>query len=377
MYVSICINFKSTCPAILRVCQIGPVMDWDCIMNGLILCLEMQIQPKKIVMRKLTYILAGLILVIGLTSCEKKGGIPNIEDAMLKGAISTQNLETPIPSGDRDSYEGFTPMLIPPLEGENNRGGNRTCEAVYFWLGEGEDYLCGDKVDYDGDGAGFASSFPSGLTVTVSGIYTSFTVDGCVEIEIEGEMTYWKVGAVIVKGSNAANIYYYGPDGILSDSELFAPGEKPMLSNLTFCFVPCVPEVPVDEWYAVKVWVNGDAFWAISDGATSYYAGTDHWCDLIGFGDYDAQVTMNLIHYPDFPPHATNSTDIGDVTVNGSGDVTITLITGYTLDQASVYVGEMDDLGATGGCPAYKVTPWAFKDGLAGNTVTFVKGVDF
>jgi hypothetical protein len=46
------------------------------------------------------------------------------------------------------------------------------------------------------------------------------------------------VGAAIVKGSNDANVYYYAPPGVASDSGLASPpvgGGAAGLSNLTFC----------------------------------------------------------------------------------------------------------------------------------------------
>ena len=52
--------------------------------------------------------------------------------------------------------------------------------------------------------------FLHGLEVTVDGIYVSFIMEDC--ILMDGK--YYKVGAVIVKGGNAANVYYY-PDGTL------------------------------------------------------------------------------------------------------------------------------------------------------------------
>jgi len=326
-------------------------------------------------MKKLMYFIAGLILAVAMVSCEKQDKHDLGIDALKAAKITYMPGDTPGPTSDN----GIIPEIIPG----DNKGGNRTCEEVWLEFGEGdevcgEDYLCGDKVDYDDDPEGFASSFPDGLTVTVSGIHIEFEIeDDCLEFEgIEG---FWKVGAVIVKGSNAANVYWY-PDGETHDWGLAAPGNKPMVSNLTFCFVPCVPEEePEDEWYAVKVWYDGDAFWAMSDGATPYYAGTRHWCDLLGFGDYDARDAMNMIHYFDIPPIATNYTDIGDITVNTAGDVTITLDAAYNLDQASLYVGDMSvtDLGPVSTCPDYEAAPWAFKDGLSGQTVTFIKGTDF
>lgn len=314
-------------------------------------------------MKKLLIIATGIILAIGLNSCEKKGGIPNNdnENAIMKGAISTANIEDAEPSGDEDSREGYTPMLIPPLPGEKDNGGNRTCEAVYSWLGEGEAYLCGDKVDYDDDPEGFAASFPTGLSVTVAGIYISFTADDCIEfVDEAGVKTYWKVGAVIVKGSNAANVYYYGPEGILSDGNLFAPGEKPMVSNLTFCFVPCTPEEPKDK-IAVKVfWYQGDeeadcveveGQWQVSAGTSYPFSeATSSWCHDFGVSPF--------VNTGDNPiPLRKGDDSYGEVSIL-DGVVTITMDPTYKIYSASIYVGDGTDIPlGDDGCPKYRQEP--------------------
>lgn len=189
-------------------------------------------------MRKLHYILAGLVLVTALVSCEKQNKHDLDVDAM-KAAKTSQMVEVAVPSGDDASTNGAVPMLIPAADGKD-RGGNRTCEDVKAALDVTIDF-CGEKIDYNEDRGSFEGEFPEGLSVTVDDIYVSFEMRDCIFI---GEK-YYKVSAVIVKGSNAANVYVY-PDGILSDSELFAPGEKPMVSNLTFCFMECdtPPEDP-------------------------------------------------------------------------------------------------------------------------------------
>jgi uncharacterized repeat protein (TIGR01451 family) len=70
--------------------------------------------------------------------------------------------------------------------------------------------------------------FPDGITVTVTGgIYVAWT-------------SSFKIGAVIVKGGNAANVYEYAAPGANEDSGLASPpnaSDGPAgLSNLTFCY---------------------------------------------------------------------------------------------------------------------------------------------
>jgi hypothetical protein len=208
-------------------------------------------------MKKITYLFASLIIVALIVSCSKDA--TNDDDAMLKKAVAT-GLSNPGSDG------GITPYII---TGANN-GGNRTCAEVAAWKGLSANYFhCGDKVDYN-NGA-FASTFPSGLNVTVTdGKYVSFKIDDCIQF---GDKFY-KVGAVIVKGSNAANVYFYA-DGTLSDSGLASPynasGNPAGLSNLSFCFVECEAK-PV--WViALKtlIAVPGieDYAWAVSGGEGS------------------------------------------------------------------------------------------------------------
>jgi len=187
-------------------------------------------------MRKLHYILAGLVLVFALVSCEKQNKHDLDIDAM-KAAKATQIINEPILSTDAPTLiEDVTPWNIP---GENP-GGNRTCEEVEMWL-DIEIDLCGDQVDFDEETGSFVSSFPNGLSVSVDDIYVSFEMDECLPV---GDK-YYKVAAVIVKGANMANVYIY-PEGVIADAGLFAPGEKPMVSNLTFCFVEC--DIPDPDW---------------------------------------------------------------------------------------------------------------------------------
>lgn len=200
-------------------------------------------------------------MVALIVSCSKDA--TNDEDAMLKKAVAT-GPSAPFsygPDGLPTGTDGIIPQIIP---GANN-GGNRTCAEVAAWKGLSADYFrCGDKVDYNN--GTFASAFPSGLDVTITaGKYVSFKMDNCIQF---GDKFY-RVGAVIVKGSNAANVYYY-PGGTMSDSGLASPlnnSSNPAgLSNLTFCFVECkLPKMVI----AFKgQMVDG---WARTVGSVDYY----------------------------------------------------------------------------------------------------------
>lgn len=93
---------------------------------------------------------------------------------------------------------------------------------------------------------GFENTWPAGLVVKVDeGKYVSFAIDG--SLIINGKC--YKVGAVIVKGSDASNVYDYTDlGGVTGDKNLTTPnnasGGTAGLSNLTFCFVEgeCEPQ---------------------------------------------------------------------------------------------------------------------------------------
>lgn len=304
-------------------------------------------------MKKLNILLIIVIMALMATSCSKEQTSEG--DEMLKKATVVIGPSTPI------SVAGIVPHIIPGA----NTGGNRTCAEVATYFNTSFDE-CGDKLDYgdydfDGD-LEFNGTFPDGLNVTVNGIYISFEIDGCVLIGEE----YYKVGAVIVKGSNAANIYYY-PDGSTGDSGLAAPGETPMLSNLTFCFVSC--EIPPQKVIAVKTFLWGpDGYtWAGSDGSYIFQPTTE-WCQYLGAVNYPATNTFSLLE--DF-----TRTNLGNVTITeaypgGVRSLVITVTSSYgLLDKTFVYVGDLAGLYGSGVCPNYEA--WVNQDLADSQTHTF------
>ena len=172
----------------------------------------------------MNYFFAVLIMGAALVSCEKDQG----DTTLLKKSNAP---ELPV---SLTSTSGVVPQII---AGTNN-GGNITCADVETAFDLPEDFFfCWDKIDYSG--SEFMGDFPDGLTVTVTdGKFVSFKMDDCIQF---GDKFY-KVGAVIVKGSNQANVYYY-KGGIMEDSGLASPvnasGKPAGLSNLSFCFVEC------------------------------------------------------------------------------------------------------------------------------------------
>jgi hypothetical protein len=248
-------------------------------------------------MRKLIFLFSGLLLTVCFISCEKQP-VDNQNGPYLKSnnrALYSIAKEASTPVSDA----GIIPYIIP---GEN-RGGNRTCDEVAAAFST-TFALCGDKIDYDQGTGEFMGEFPEGLEVEVNGIFVSFFADGC--IDINGQA--YKVGAVIVKGANAANVYYY-PGGSLEDGGLAAPGNKPMVSNLTFCFIPCEEDEP-ELLIAFKgqVFTGGSA---ITNGAYQFklgevgklYQGPTE-VGIIEVGNFDDEPLLEVrvtINYPSDP----------------------------------------------------------------------------
>jgi uncharacterized repeat protein (TIGR01451 family) len=156
--------------------------------------------------------LVGSALALGLTA------------TAMAGHTSTTP-STPV------SDAGVAPVI---LSGDGlNPGGNRSCaDLAHAGLISG-DYT---EAKRNYNSGAFESAFPANIGVTVTG----------------GKYVAWDsthvIKAVIVKGSNAANIYAYNP-ALPSDSGLAAPtnasGGPAGLSNLTFCYTPAPPKVTV------------------------------------------------------------------------------------------------------------------------------------
>ena len=126
------------------------------------------------------------------------------------------------------SANGVTPYIVETP----GPGGNVTCEQLGYELSSA-------RVNYE-DGT-FDTDFPAGISVTTDGRYVAWS-------------STFGIGAVIVKGSNAANIYEYAPQAY-GDSGLASPinasGNPAGLSNLTFCWNP---EEVAQQWCSPGYW---------------------------------------------------------------------------------------------------------------------------
>jgi hypothetical protein len=126
------------------------------------------------------------------------------------------------------SGNGITPYIVD----EPGPGGNVTCEQLGYELSSA-------RVNYE-DGS-FDATFPAGIEVSTDGKYVSWA-------------SSFGIGAVIVKGSNNANVYEYFPQS-KGDYGLASPvnasGNPADLSNLTFCWNP---EPNPGEWCSPGYW---------------------------------------------------------------------------------------------------------------------------
>lgn len=146
--------------------------------------------------------------------------------ALLLASVTAALAATP---SSPTSDGGITPYIVD----NPGPGGNVTCDMV------GDFEFSTARINYN-DGV-FDADFPAGLTVTTDGTYVTWN-------------SSFGIGAVIVKGSNAANIYEYVPQAY-GDSGLASPinasGKPAGLSNITFCWNP---EPPPTQWCSPGYW---------------------------------------------------------------------------------------------------------------------------
>ena len=285
-------------------------------------------------MKKLTYLFAALVMVAALGSCEQDDS----EIVLKKG-------NTGSPAAIIQSGGGVIPVII---NGSNN-GGNVTCAevAAHFKLPEGY-FRCGEKIDYNDDT--FGSEFPDGLMVAVKdGKYVSFEMEA--PLIIDG-MEYI-VGAVIVKGGPAANVYYY-PGGTMADSGLSSPvnnsGKPAGLSNLTFCLVKANPLVIALKTYLAKpipgevITYSRKAAWAVSGGLgvsteNGLHMGYNYY-DFNGENEYElVEATLPAIIGP---IGTINATDYWEGDVHYLEVVLDLDNDSYVFDDTYLYVGSLN-----------------------------------
>jgi hypothetical protein len=239
-----------------------------------------------------------------LVSCEKEDMGKDLKDNKSKSDPVSLTASDPVESSPESDGE-----IVPVIISGANNGGNRTCAEVAAAFETTFNYSTG-KIDYE-DGE-FLGDWPDGLTVTTDGTYITFSLDD--PFKIDGKC--YLVGAVIAKGGNNANIYYY-QDGTSGDSGLASPinasGKPADLSNLTFCFIE------------VECPINGECQYE-----TAYGGGTAGENEGTGKGGwwyyYDARINAGGVQ----TVWAGQHINVGTVEVV-EGEVTIILNNGWEL----------------------------------------------
>lgn len=274
-------------------------------------------------MKKIGLLALVLVMGVAFVSCDKTDETEF--DVMAKSSLSED------PSGPA-TPAGVAPFIIP---GANN-GGNRTCAEVgAFFMNDPTffDY-CGEKVDF----GKFTGAFPEGLVVTSDGKTLSFKADECIKI---GDKFY-SVGAVIVKGGNAANVYFY-EDGTLSDVNLTAPanasGKPAGISNVTFCYIECddQPKLVI----AFKSYLS-PSDWACTTGGPGNI-------DFVAYYDFKPGIVGKIYLSAGTNPSTGDLTKpVGNITVsdidnNGDWEVTIdnSDLPGVLFKDAYLFVGTL------------------------------------
>lgn len=296
-------------------------------------------------MKKLNIFLTGMLLGGMFFSCTREMDEMNDQNAEMKG--KALSVITEITASSPTSELGVVPYLIPGA----NRGGNRTCDEVAMAFHTEFD-LCGDKYDfgYDGMGNGVFFHINPALNVMMDGNYLSFDLGGCLMIEGKN----YKVGAVIVKGSNHANVYWY-PQGAIRDKGLAAPEAKAMVSNVTFCFIEC----DAFEYLFLKVFYldkDGIKHWALLETNEPYFMKPYDWCTDVGVTQLMSEQTIHLRRYADGPVDGTMHIMID----NDSIQSTVMLNEEFTPFKAHVFYGSLSELDVYGICPDYHLFPYLF-----------------
>ena len=255
-------------------------------------------------MRRITFLFGFLLIAATIVSCDKK--------------IIEERLD-PEPSAGN-----VTPVYNPDYV-------NMSCEDLtggpYVAEGSGRVNYNSETDEFDNNGA-----WPYGLVVTVTeGKYVEFHFP-------KGAQTQYCVGAVIVKGGDGANVYYYDP-GVRSDAGLVSPvnasGNPADLSTLTFCFVEC--ELYPDLIIAFKGYLN-DNGWAVTSTTEIPFA---------GYYAFVPNYTGNKVFYQMNMLQPVGNIIIEDIDEDGLLEVTVDTDDWSSellfINNAYLFVGNLED----------------------------------
>ncbi|TXD76906.1 hypothetical protein [Algoriphagus ratkowskyi] len=231
-------------------------------------------------------IMAALLVMVGCTQFETAE--PALDNSQSVEVLNEQANGVFFPNA-RISYGNVEPVII---DGENN-GGNRTCAEVAAAREIPNFQYSSGRINYEG--SAFSKPFPAGFTITTDGTNVSWSFTPPPGYCLDAI-------AFIVKGSNAANVYYYGPD-IYEDSRLTSPnnasGGAAGLSNLTICYT-------LRLCGDVKECFRDETAWAFG----SKYITRGNWATYVQYSNVVKTVKL----------FAGQTYDIGNVTFTPSGD---------------------------------------------------------
>lgn len=191
---------------------------------------------------------------------------------------------TGYPLGTASTPISTTQFVTPRIIAGENPGGNRTCAEVGTAFYGNADYyqFSSDRVNAES----LPGTLPDWLTVTVTnGTFVSWSVDptkGDPPGDPPTAAMASKIGAVIVKGSDDANVYVYDPQA-LNDAGLASPknasGDFANLSNITFCWNYEPPVPGGSEWCSPGYWRQPQH---LDSWAATGYSPTDKYTAKIG-----------------------------------------------------------------------------------------------
>lgn len=241
-------------------------------------------------------------------------------------ALSKSGIE-PVPSGGTaNSDQGITPYVL-TIDGIPI--GDPDCLDVAEAFGFSEEFeFSSGKLNYNSETGTFDGDWPEGLTVTVTPEYWNNNLGTYVEWSFTPPAGYCNLlnMAVIVRGCDEANVYFYPNGDITTDSGLASPigtGSVPcVLENLTFCYnlEPCEEEKCYGGsetafggnnegggkawWFYYDVETGGEqTIWAGQhmDAGSVEYVGGQIMINLDGWGLEDDSEAVKIQGY-DTPP---------------------------------------------------------------------------
>lgn len=273
-------------------------------------------------MKKLIFLLTGVLLVFTIVSCEKDMISEDNGNNYLKSTTSTS--------------------IVTVAQWNPAGGADAECIAAGG--------SCGNAYKIDGWDA----------TLGMDGTYNSVITIA----DSDGETFDWTstvpVCRVIVKAGRGAIIYNY-EGGAYHDEGLVGYQDKD-ISHVTFCYGEDQQVIAIKSqfWYE-----DGSYSWAVSSG-TNLFSPSEGWCDILGVNYYPGVTSFTI---------GLGWKILGSVNiVEGINSLTVTvdLNDGLTLDNTYLYFGSLSGLLSnveSGGCPNY--LSWPYQDDSNQNTHVF------